>query len=504
MSITSLQFLLYVGIFLTVYFTFSKSRYQRQVILAANLFVMAVTTGIPSIICALALLAVIYLCGRKTEKYRKTDKKRAGRWYAFGLIADIGSLLVCKYLFDHVHSGYVRIFNTSGNLPDLSVPIGLSYFALSTAAYLYDVRHGKIAAEKNYADFVNYATYWPALFEGPFNLYRDLMPRLREKHRFDWDRMVSGLQRLLWGYFKKLVIADRISIPVSEVIFGEQPQQGWTIFAIMMLYSFQIYADFSGGIDIIMGISEIMGITLPENFRSPLISKNVTEYWQRWHMSFGTIMEKYLYFPIVFSRTTRRISKHIKDTHKRNVFVASLASFLVFIVVGIWHGTGWNYVVYGLYQAIFVSSAVFLKPFYTSCKKHLHINEKSLTWRIFCVLRTFVILTFGRYLIRANNLTDAVDLLRRTFSIWNPWVLFDDSLLNFGLDWKNWMVMLLGCLLLIIVDILHEKGFHFRQWLMTKDIVFRYAVYMALLFGIIIFGIYGPEYNKQDFIYGGY
>ncbi len=329
---------------------------------------------------------------------------------------------------------------------------------------------------------------------------------VKKAHRFDCDRAVKGLQRSLWGYFKKAVIADRIGIFVSGVLSDENAE-GFVLLWAMIIYSLQIYADFSGGIDVIMGISEILDIRLPENFKAPLVSKSVTEYWQRWHISLGVFMERYLYYPIVLNRRIMRLSKKIPDNYLRKVCPAVSASAAVFVIVGIWHGTGWNYVVYGCYQAVFVTGAVLLGPCYKKWKKNLHIDDSCISWRIFQILRTFLILTAGRYFIRADNLSHAAKLLGRTFQklSWQGiHVLFDDSLLSYGLDHKNLMLMYMGAVLIILVDVLHERNIHFRELLMKQDIVFRYAVYYALLFGIIIFGVYGPGYDSASFIYQGF
>ena len=334
-------------------------------------------------------------------------------------------------------------------------------------------------------------------------MYRKLMPQIKEKHTFDWDRMIRGLMRTLLGYLKKVVIADRIGILVMGILQTEDAH-GIVILYALVIYSFQIYTDFSGGIDVIMGVSQVLGIELAENFKSPLISKNVTEYWQRWHKSLGEFMEKYIYYPIVLNRKLMKFSKKIKNKYQSRAFSAFVASLIVFVIVGIWHGTGWNYVVYGMYQAFFVSTAVILKPTYTAVKKKLHVNEKCLSWEIFCILRTFVILVFGRLIIKASNLHQAGELLKKIVHMDNIYSLFNGDLLNYGLDYKNMIVMYIGILIVLLVDILHEQKVEFRELILKQDIVFRYAVYFTALAILIIFGVYGGEFSAASFIYQGY
>ena len=206
----------------------------------------------------------------------------------------------------------------------------------------------------------------------------------------------------------------------------------------------------------------------------------------------------------MLNRSVMRFSKRIHNSYLKKVFSATLASVIVFVLVGIWHGTGWNYVVYGCYQAFFVSTAVLLGPWYKKVRAGLHINENAVSWKLFQSLRTFLILTFGRFFIRAKNLPQAFSLMRRTFRnfSWRQiYVLFDGTLSNYGLDCKNIHLMNLGILLLIAVDILHERKVKLRETVCRQDAVTRFVIYLLAVFAIVIFGIYGPEFSSSSFIY---
>ena len=218
-------------------------------------------------------------------------------------------------------------------------------------------------------------------------------------------------------------------------------------------------------------------------------------------------MEKYIYYPIVLNRKVMKFSKRINNKYLQKSFSATLAAVIVFVIVGIWHGTGWNYVAYGCYQALFVSSAVLLMPVYKKSKECLHINENCLSWKLFGIIRTFFILVIGRFFIRASSLTSAIDLLKKAFGrfeLSGLHVLFDGSLDNYGLDYKNRTVMYIGILALIVVDIIHLRGYKLREWIMKQDIAFRYFVYFVALFSFIIFGVYGVEFDSSSFIYQGF
>lgn len=498
MELKSLTFLAFCLIVALVYFLLQNTDKQKYVLLAANFVFILTYSGIKATLALFAICVANFMIARKMEK---AEKKKG--WLVIGFICTIGVLLFFKF-FTHTAEALISVM--SGRPVDMFkiiVPVGISYYTLSLYAYLTDIYHKKYAAETDFGAFLVYVTYFPAIIEGPINMYKKLMPQIKARHAYDWDRMIRGLMRSLWGYLKKMVIADRIGILVMGIL-QDEAAHGATILFALVVYSFQIYADFSGGIDVIMGISQVLGIELVENFKSPLISKNVTEYWARWHKSLGEFMEKYIYYPIVLNRRLMKFSRKIKDKYMSKAFTAFIASVVVFVIVGIWHGTGWNYVVYGMYQAFFVASAVILKPTYTKVKKALHVNEKCISWEIFCILRTFIILVFGRLLIKSANLHQAGELIGKISHMDNVYSLFNGDLLQYGLDYKNMIVMYIGILVMILVDVLHEHGVKFRELILKQDIVFRYVVYLTAIAIIVIFGIYGGEFSAASFIYQGY
>lgn len=504
MSIKSLAFIAFALAVICVYYLMSKTNKQKYVILAASLICMISMSSVWATLLVVLLALVVFAIANKMESLIQNNGGKVSKtvryWFWTGVAFDIGLLLYFKFFKNTYYILQNFLAGKSISLMDLVVPVGLAYYSLALYGYLADVYHKKYGAEKNFLLFLTYVTYFPAIVEGPISFYKKLAPQLKAAHTFNESRVVMGAQRALWGYFKKVVIADRIGILVSGIL-QDETATGIIIFYAIVLYSFQIYTDFSGGIDVIMGISEMLDIELAENFRSPLVSTNITEYWQRWHMSLGEFMEKYLYYPIVLNRNIMKFSKKIPNKYLSRAFSATLASIIVFIIVGIWHGTGWNYVVYGMYQAFFVSSAVLLAPTYKKVKTFLHVNEKDFGWKLFTIIRTFVILVFGRMLIRAADLGQAILMFKRMCSGVELSALFDGTILNYGLDIKNVYLMYLCILLIIVVDICHEKGIHFRQWLMQQSIVFRYVVYYVAVFAIIVFGIYGPQFSSASFIY---
>ncbi|MBD5508669.1 MAG: MBOAT family protein [Lachnospiraceae bacterium] len=504
MSIKSLTFLAFVLVVFCIYYAVQKTDFQKLVLLTAGIICMVSMSSIAAtgivVILALCVYGIAIRIETLIKESRGTISRAVKGWLMLAIVLDIGLLLYFKF-FKNTYLLLQNILAAKNiMLAELVVPIGLSYYTLALYGYLMDIYHKKYPAEKDFFLFLTYVTYFPAIIEGPVNLYKKVAPQFRERHFFDGQKVVMGLQRCLWGYFKKVVIADRIGILVMGIL-QEDTAVGPLLLYAMVLYSFQIYTDFSGGIDVIMGISEMLDIKLTENFKSPLISSSVTEYWARWHISLGEFMEKYIYYPIALNKNVMKFSKKISNKYLSKAFSSALASFIVFIVVGIWHGTGWNYVVYGLYQAVFVAGAVLLMPFYKKIKSMLHIDDKTLSWKIFTVFRTFSILVFGRILIKCADLQGVGIFLQKLFADINPHALFDGTIYQFGLDYKNVYLMYACILLVIVVDILHEKGVHFRELLMRQGIVFRYIVYYIAVFSIVVFGIYGAEFHSANFIY---
>lgn len=505
MELKSITYVVFALAVAALYYGAGAMKYgQRCVLLAANLIFITVTSGFKSLAIIALCAAISYFAGLRIEKaVLEKRKDKARRLFWLDVVLSLVILCYFKFFKDTFALLQGFLAGKGIHVSDLVSPIGLSYFTLTMIAYANDIYHKKHPAERNFLDYFIFITYFPSIVQGPINLYKKTAPQFKLRHQPTAEKITMGLQRSLWGYIKKVVIADRIGILVMAIL-KDEAAGGFLLFCAMVLYSFQIYADFSGGIDVIMGLSEMLDIQLTENFRAPLVSRSITEYWQRWHMSLGEFMEKYLYYPIVLNRSVMKFSRKIPNNYLKKVFSATLASVIVFVLVGVWHGTGWNYVVYGCYQAFFVSTAVLLGPWYKKARAGLHIRESALSWRLFQSLRTFLILTFGRFFIRAKDLPQAFSLMRRTFQDFS-WrqvhVLFDGTLSNYGLDSKNIHLMYLGILLLIAVDILHERKVKLRETVCRQDVVTRFVIYLLAVFAIVIFGIYGPEFSSSSFIY---
>ena len=426
------------------------------------------------------------------------------------LLLNFGILGVVKYggfvtsnlnsMFDHFRLG-MRIPGA-----DFLLPLGISFYTFQSMGYLIDVYRGKYSAERNVLKLALFTSYFPSILQGPINRHDELAGQLYAPHKFSGRRFREGILRMLWGFFKKMIIAERAAIIVNEVFGGFEQHRyaGFTIFVAALLYGVQLYADFAGGMDIVFGASELFGIRLRENFRQPYMARSISEFWQRWHISLGGWMRDYVFYPIALSKPFAKMQKNLKkkvNPYFGKVFPSFLASFLVFILVGIWHGANWKYVIYGIYHATFVSTETLFEQPYAAMRRLCRIRENASGWKLFQMVRTLFIVSIGRYCDVAPDAGTVFRLLRATFSKFNPWIFFDNSLYELGLDEKNFGLLISMILLLAAVDLVNERGKTLRGVIAAQQLPFRWAVYLAAVSAILVFGMYGPGFDMASFIY---
>ena len=533
MSLFSLTFAIFLIILFVIYFCFPKkfSRYQWVVLLIAS-YVFYIFGGAGYKVIFFLLASTIstwygaLLVGKVNTKYKEqlktceredrknlkqaaTKKKR--KWLTLIMLFNFGILVVVKYLGFFIGNINTLLHKASvpATLPVFSIlmPLGISFYTFQSIGYVIDVYRGKVEPDKNLFKYALFVSFFPQIIQGPISRYNDLGHQLYEPHSFDYQRFTFGLQRMLWGYFKKMVIADRVAIIVSTIFDNYTQYEGIIPFLGALFYGFQIYADFSGGMDIICGVAQALGIDLIENFRRPFFAKSVAEFWQRWHITLGAWMKEYVFYPLAMSKPFNKMAKKLRGPFGPTVakiVPTSIASFLVFLLVGIWHGAAWKYVVYGFYQAVFVSSATLLEPFYAKCRVKFRIDVDSISWRIFQILRTVFVVTIGRCIAHAASLRVSMHMIKSTFTVFNPWVLFDGSLYKLGLDQKNFNLMLLTIVLLFTIDAIQERGIRIRSEIAKQNIAVRWVIFYIAILAIVIFGIYGPGFDARSFIYQGY
>ncbi|MEG2931397.1 MAG: MBOAT family O-acyltransferase, partial [Ruthenibacterium sp.] len=334
-----------------------------------------------------------------------------------------------------------------------------------------------------YALFVS---FFPQLVAGPIERSKNLLTQLREKHTFSAVRARDGLLLMLWGYFQKMVIADRVAILVNTVYGNTAAYAGLPLVVAMLFFAVQIYCDFAGYSNIAIGAAQVMGFRLMENFRQPYFAVSIADFWRRWHISLSTWFRDYLYIPLGGNRKGR-VRQYLN-------------LMLVFLSSGLWHGASWNFVAWGvLHGAMQVVGGV-TKRARARCTKALHIRTDCFSWRLLQMGLTFGLVTIAWVFFRAGGVRAAFEVLRNA-AVWNPWTLLDGTLYTLGLSRMEFNIALWAMAALILVDALHERGVHLRVWLAKQNTYFTWGAAIFALAIILTFGVYGINYDAAAFIY---
>ena len=444
----------------------------------------------------------------KEEKkaYKEKQKNKRFALMVVCLVLNFGILAVLKYT-NFAIANINGILEMAGSekvlaFQDLILPLGISFYTFQSMGYLIDIHRGKYSAQKNLFKFALFVSFFPQLIQGPISRYDDLEKSLFAQHAFDWHTISYGLQRILWGFFKKLVIADRMLIGVNALIGDTQTYTGFYVFMGMLFYALQLYADFTGGIDITIGIAQTLGIPMQENFIRPYFSKGIKEYWRRWHISLGSWFTDYLFYPISVCKPMLKISKWSRkllgeQIGKRvPVYAASIA---VWFVTGIWHGAAWNFIVWGLGNCFFIMLSQECEPLYD--KFHARFQVKDKTWfKAFQIIRTFLLMSSLRMLDCYRNVPMTFKMFGSMFTDWNVKEAITVGMWNLGLGAHDYIILLIGVLLLFMVSMLGRRG-SVREMIARKPAWVSVAVFGTVFIATILFGAYGMGYDASQFIY---
>ncbi len=518
MQFTSVSFLLFVAAVLILYYLLPKKA-QWAVLLAASmcfylwagteylvfiLFTAATAYGATMIMGKRQEKQAQYLAEHKEalsreEKKTYKAKVKAGNrvWMALCLVANFAILAVCKAVitqpFQALAQGGTMDFLTLG------LPMGISFYMFQTMGYVVDVYRETAKPEKNPLKLLLFVSFFPQLVQGPISKFGQIAPSLYAPKAFDGKALSFGLQRMLWGYFKKMVVADRIAVAVLALRGPEYTGVGF--FLLTVFYAVQIYGDFTGGIDITIGLAQTLGIKLPENFIRPYFSKNIAEYWRRWHISLGVWMKDYIFYPISVSQPMLKLSKagrkKLGDFGKRlPVYVASVATWFV---TGIWHGLNANFILWGMLNCFVIVVSEELAPLYGKFHGRFHLKEKG-WYGWFEIVRMFLLMN----LIRIVDLFPDVNVyfarVGSLFTTFNFHILWDGTLLKLGLTGLDYGILLGSIGLMFTVSMVQEKKGSVREILWTRPIL-RYVLIFVLLVVVLLMGSYGLGYNAGDFIY---
>ena len=431
---------------------------------------------------------------------------------ALTVLVNMGILVVLKYVNFGIYTidGIARLFGSSEELiksVDFLIPLGVSFYTFSLLGYVVDVYYGLAKPQKNYLKLMLYGMYFPAIISGPILKYREHGEQFFEPHAFDYVRVTRGLQRMVWGFFKKLVIAERLGMLVDTVYGGYTDYPGAYIWAATVCYAFQLYTDFSGCMDIVLGMSESLGIILPENFRTPFFAGSIAEYWRRWHITLGVWMKEYVFYPVMRTKFYTNLNRSWREKFgkkKGKQYATFAAMFILWLTVGIWHGGDWKFVIgSGLLHWFYIVMEELLAPPCARFMEKFHIDPKGRVVGIVRIVRTFFLVCIGDLFFRAASVEDAFAMLRKAVSVWNPSVLLNGSLLELGPERIEAVIAAAAFLLLYLVSLMQQKG-SVRERVARMPLPVRWMIWYALLFGVILFGCYGPGYSASEFIYQGF
>ena len=391
----------------------------------------------------------------------------------------------------------------------LVAALGMGYYTAQVIGYILDCYWGISAPQKNPLKLFLFVCFFPQLTVGPISKYSQLQS-LYERHRFSYDNLCLGSQRILWGLFKKLVISDRVGILVSGIWADTETYTGFWPWIAVFLYPLQIYTDFSGCVDIVLGAAELFGIKLPENFNNPFASKSVQEFWQRWHITLGTWAKDYVYYPVLKSKVLVSLGRWSKKRFTKRVakFIPwALGMGILWFVMGFWHGSVRHIAgVSAWYWCILVLGELF-GPALKRVLNILKIDTECFSWQLFQKVRTYIIFALGSTFFAATGLHTAMDryeILLTSLQQLNPWIFFDGSVLNLGVTWLDINLIILGIYLLSKVAYLREHYGYARIWIQKQILPFRWLIWIVLFLLVLIYGLYGPGYDASEFIYQGF
>jgi len=477
MLFNSLDFLIFFPVIVGLYFALSP-KYRWVLLLGASYYFYMCWKAEYIILIVFSTLVDYFAAGQMA---RIQEKKKRRPFLYLSLLSNLGLLFFFKYW--NFFSGETRALLDSWNIMvdvptfQLLLPVGISFYTFQTLSYTIDVYNGKLEPEKNLGRFALYVSFFPQLVAGPIERATHLLPQLRKTFDFDYQRVVSGLQQMLWGFFKKVVIADRLAVYVNEIYASPGDENGLALLLATYFFAFQIYCDFSGYSDIAIGAARVMGYDLMENFRTPYLSRSIREFWSRWHISLSTWFRDYLYIPLGGNRVPQ--------------VRWFLNLFIVFVVSGFWHGANWTFLIWGALHGSYLVAEILWKRLPFAQFKGIPTRLKN----ILSIGITFHLTLLAWVFFRANSLGDATTVIRSVVEL--PLTLSVEMIRETinqagGL---TWLVTAFILVLFVFADPVMDKAI--KKLRSGKSISYAFGIFASILSGIIILGYFG----EVEFIY---
>ena len=447
----------------------------------------------------------------RTVRFLHPGGNRDRKTLIFGIVTLLSVLGYLKY-YNFFTANWNMLAGNTGFLPlippkELLLPAGISFYTLQAIGYMIDVYRGKAGVYLHPGKTALFLGFFPQIMEGPICAYEQTAKMLWKGKPIRSSNLSEGSVRILWGLFKKLIIADRLSILVGTVFDHHDNYQGVMIALAAIAYTVQLYMDFSGCIDIAAGSGKLFGISLPENFRQPFFAVDAADFWRRWHMSLGNWFRMYVFYPVSVSEPVKKSSRFIKARFGKKasrIWVMAMSLFPVWLCNGIWHGPKWSYIFYGMYYFVIIFLTTSLDPLRDKTLKLLHIRKELRWYKGIRILKTWIIIFIGELFFRADGFRIGMQMFRSMFRGFSLQQLMDGRMMDLGLDLADYAAVSAGCLIVLLVDIMHERGIFGKDALGKLCLPVRWAVYYGLFFSVVIFGAYGVGYQSVDAIYAGF
>lgn len=422
------------------------------------------------------------------------EKKRTKRkkWYvALSFISNLAILFFFKY-FNFAADSAVRLLQLVGITAtppalDVILPVGISFYTFQALSYTVDVYRKDIYAERNFFKYALFVSFFPQLVAGPIERSKNLLIQINQKHKFEFERVRSGLLLMLYGFFQKVVLSEYLAIAVDNVYDTYTERTGFQLLVSTILFAFQIYCDFGSYSNIAIGAAKVMGFSLMENFNTPYFSETVAEFWRRWHISLSSWFRDYLYIPLGGSRKG-------KLRKQFNLMV-------VFLVSGLWHGASWHFVIWGCLNGMYQVIGEWLKPVKQKLVQLFRVDVTAFSHRLLRMLTTFVLVDISWIFFRAS-FRQGLEILKRILGLAEGvWFTWGDNLEIMGLTPQTRNLLVVALAILLIADICKYRGIRIIDWICRQGLWLRWLVYYTAIFGILIFGVYGPGFDASQFIY---
>ena len=526
---TSYCSLIYLLIFLPaviLIYSVAGKKFRPYVLLAAGAYFFWNFSGKLLVYLAISILLMHHYglwislirgdCSEQVSKAEKSDRKaikvrykqKEKRLTTAAVLLHLGILVLLKYS-DFIGLNINRIFYHCGSdmrvtLPGFVMPLGISFYTMQALSYIFDVYRGTLRPDRNLGRLALYMSFFPQLMEGPISRYSETAEKLWSGESVTYKNLTYGMQRIAYGMMKKIVVADRLNVMVGHLFNHYQIYSGGYSALAAICYTIQLYMEFSGTMDIVIGSGEIFGVKLPENFRQPFASRTISEFWTRWHITLGAWFRDYVFYPVSMSAPMKKLTvkgRKKLGNHFGPLLSGSAALFLVWLFNGLWHGAAWHYIFFGLYHFAFILTGNIIEPYVLGGCAKLKINRNSLPYRGMQIVRTVIIVIIGELFFRADGLKNGIAMFRRMVTDFSFDFIKTGGMYTVGMEKHDYLIIAVTVMIVALFGLLHERGVKIRDFAAKRNIVIRWALYLGLIMYTVIFGAYGLGYIPVDPIY---